>query len=71
MSAKSPHFQVLAYLGSVSMADEEQNTNNEKPMMLKCEICGKIYPKGSVCCGVAARNRTYMKGRDDEPQLGR
>lgn len=24
--------------------------------MMKCEICGKLYPRGSVCCAVGKRN---------------
>lgn len=43
----------------------------KKPTILKCEVCGKLYPKGTVCCGVGTRNRAYLKEDFDEPELSR
>jgi len=39
--------------------------------MLKCEICGKLYPRGTVCCGVSAKNESYVKEDYEVPQMGR
>ena len=39
--------------------------------MLKCEVCGKMYPKGTVCCGVGARNEPYITEDYDEPKVDR
>lgn len=41
--------------------------------LVKCEICGKLYPKGSICCGVGAKNEPYLSKEKigSEPQVGR
>ena len=39
--------------------------------MLKCEICGKLYPKGTVCCGVGVKNEPYVRDDFDDPQMDR
>lgn len=40
--------------------------------MVRCEICGKLHPKGAVCCGVGAKNEIYMEeARSDEPDVTR
>ena len=39
----------------------------DSTLTVKCEICGKIYPKGTVCCGVSKKNQVYLgrEGHDD------
>lgn len=39
--------------------------------MLKCEICGKLYPKGTVCCGVGVKNETYVTEYQQDPDVSR
>ena len=39
--------------------------------MLKCEICGKLYPKGTVCCGVGVRNEPYINDYKEDPNVAR
>ena len=39
--------------------------------MLKCEVCGKLYPNGAICCGVGIRNTAYVREEYEEPELSR
>jgi hypothetical protein len=40
--------------------------------MVKCEICGKLRPKGTVCCGVSSKNEMYSDYNQlDEPDVTR
>lgn len=43
----------------------------KKPIVLKCEVCGKLYPQGTVCCGVGARNKVYTRKGMWDPELSR
>jgi len=48
---------------------DEESENTTK--LLKCEICGKMYPKGTVCCGVSKKNQPYQDETHDDINFDR
>jgi len=39
--------------------------------MLKCEVCGKLYPEGTVCCGVGVRNEMDTRDSSEDVNMSR
>jgi hypothetical protein len=51
--------------------EESEENPEDTTKMIKCEICGKMYPKGSVCCGVSKKNQPYQRDMYDDINFDR